>query len=620
MIVQDLGIATAYGYAKSKGYTGTEEEFALLMASYATVAEEAVESASQAEESATDAATSASSASQSATTASTAATSASTSAQTATTKAGEASTSASNAATSASSASSSATSASTSAQTATSAAESASASATAAEEAAESINEPDTTLTIPGRAADAKAVGDNLSTIYALMEEPSSYADIQRIVRNGLASKFFSIGDVIEVGRETNLTASLGAHTGITGASVNAETFVEAMDEAGTKEYEFIYDGSVWKLNNNPVLLTTYGLSVTGTPAEGDTIIAVETASTINMVVMDFIENGQTTIGNIKLHDKTKEYGMILQSEKTLYGLQFDAREAFFYNSGENALSAGTYNITIGAHSWVSGDVGKTLKFTLANDLPVGGQLVFNGTYNATLVGTTISAYASGSALAATETVTLSEGDDGTSLGTIAIEVTGALNSIQRALIGSNRWSTSAMRQHLNSDAKAGSVWAPQTGWDRAPSWVSSTAGFKHGLDPEFIKICGDVELLTCLSTAAGDTTTTEANAGTGFETTVDKFFLPSRPEVFGGGDNNSDKGNAWQYYSANSDVPGGSSNSGNDKNRIKTNAAGSAQHWWLRSPYVGHGHYVRGIGPSGVVGYNYAYYSFGVAPACIVA
>lgn len=165
MIVQDLGIATAYGYAKSKGYTGTEEEFALLMASYATVAEEAAESASQAEESATNAATSASSASQSATTASTAATSASTSAQTATTKAGEASTSASNAATSASSASSSATSASTSAQTATSAAESASASATAAEEAAESINEPDTTLTIPGRAADAKAVGDAIAAV-----------------------------------------------------------------------------------------------------------------------------------------------------------------------------------------------------------------------------------------------------------------------------------------------------------------------------------------------------------------------------------------------------------------------------------------------------------------------
>jgi len=40
-ITKDLGIVSAYGYAKSKGYTGTEEEFALLMADYAEVAGEA---------------------------------------------------------------------------------------------------------------------------------------------------------------------------------------------------------------------------------------------------------------------------------------------------------------------------------------------------------------------------------------------------------------------------------------------------------------------------------------------------------------------------------------------------------------------------------------------------
>ena len=34
---KDLGIVSAYGYAKSKGYTGTEQEFAQLMANYATV-------------------------------------------------------------------------------------------------------------------------------------------------------------------------------------------------------------------------------------------------------------------------------------------------------------------------------------------------------------------------------------------------------------------------------------------------------------------------------------------------------------------------------------------------------------------------------------------------------
>ena len=48
-IQKDLGTATAYGYAKDGGYTGTEAEFTTLMASYATVAGAAAGSAADAE-------------------------------------------------------------------------------------------------------------------------------------------------------------------------------------------------------------------------------------------------------------------------------------------------------------------------------------------------------------------------------------------------------------------------------------------------------------------------------------------------------------------------------------------------------------------------------------------
>ena len=135
MITQDLGIATAYGYAKSKGYTGTEAEFAELMASYASTAQTAIEAADRAVEAntaaqsaKTDAAASKTAAQTAAQTATTKASEASQSASTATTKASEASTSASTA-------SSAATSAGTSAQTATTAATTAT---TKASEAAES--------------------------------------------------------------------------------------------------------------------------------------------------------------------------------------------------------------------------------------------------------------------------------------------------------------------------------------------------------------------------------------------------------------------------------------------------------------------------------------------------
>ena len=177
------------------------------------------------------------------------------------------------------------------------------------------------------------------------------------------------------------------------------------------------------------------------------------------------------------------------------------------------------------------------------------------------------------------------------------------------------------MRQHLNSAKVAGQVWSPKSHWDRPPSWDASTAGFMHGLDPEFIKICADVELLTALSTAAGDTTTIEGSAGTGYETTVDKFFLPSRPEVFGGEDNASDKGDAWQYYSANSDKSSQANSPGADSNRIKVQASnGNPYYWWLRSPSVGYGYYVRFVNTDGYISSNTALNSHGVAPACVIA
>ena len=59
VISKDLGAVTAYAAAVNRGYTGTKEEFETLMASYATVAQQAAESASNASQSATNASQSA---------------------------------------------------------------------------------------------------------------------------------------------------------------------------------------------------------------------------------------------------------------------------------------------------------------------------------------------------------------------------------------------------------------------------------------------------------------------------------------------------------------------------------------------------------------------------------
>ena len=54
-------------------------------------------------------------------------------------------------------------------------------------------------------------------------------------------------------------------------------------------------------------------------------------------------------------------------------------------------------------------------------------------------------------------------------------------------------------------------------------------------------------------------------------------------------------------------------------ENRSKYDSKGYATFWWLRSPSVGHGYFVRGIRPAGGVYYSSAYNSNGVAPACVL-
>lgn len=74
-------------------------------------------------------------------------------------------------------------------------------------------------------------------------------------------------------------TATKGAgNTGVTAATVTAATFKAAVSNvAGT--YAFSYDGTAWKLSGLSVGLDTYGVTVTGTPASGDTVSVVFTAA-----------------------------------------------------------------------------------------------------------------------------------------------------------------------------------------------------------------------------------------------------------------------------------------------------------------------------------------------------
>lgn len=144
VITKDLGVATAYGYAKSKGYTGTEEEFAELMASYADVAQQAEAAAQDAEDAKDEAVTAKTDAQIAKTAAQAAQSAAETASGAASTKASEAAQSAQAASGSATAAQTSATAAAGSAQTAQAAAQTAT---TKASEASSSASAASTAKT-----------------------------------------------------------------------------------------------------------------------------------------------------------------------------------------------------------------------------------------------------------------------------------------------------------------------------------------------------------------------------------------------------------------------------------------------------------------------------------------
>ena len=285
--------------------------------------------------------------------------------------------------------------------------------------------------------------------------------------------------------------------------------------------------------------------------------------------------------------------------------MQFDAPEAFYYC--ETALTAGTYYFTINSTYDTANNDLSAYQFTLTQDVPAGGQLTFpwsSGVASAVKVNS----FASRTSTTAIEQVSVTEGTDGQNLGnlTIAGDFSNNLNSIHRVRYGSNNYKESAIRQWLNSSAAAGSVWKPQTKWDRPPAWAATTAGFMNGMDADFLAVIGKTHIIVARNTAC---------EGGGYDEMDDYFFLLSRREAYTGNEVASViEGEPYPYYSDYSDLsaPG----AGNDGNRVKYRG-GSAQWWWLRTSTSGNGSDVRRVGTPGNLHSNGAYTGLGVAPAC---
>ena len=436
-------------------------------------------------------------------------------------------------------------------------------------------------------------------------ETPKTWSDVQTIVRNGAAAQYFDVGDQFIVEKLSAVTASKGDSTGITAVTVDTNTFIEGCGEVHAGEYVFSYDGKSWRNEDGKAVnLENYGISVTGTAKTGDHIIVTETTT---QLAFDVIGIDHDTPA-----DPSRKHSMTLQMHDLWpTAMAYDSPEATWYINEETyptGLVAGTYHFTLPAGYDNAYGGGSTLNFTLANDVPVGGQVRFAWGYNVQANTCKISTYASVGAATAIETVTVAEGEAGIAMPTLhATAVTENTNCVHRIRYGSNNWAESGMRQWLNTDAAANTWWEPKTVFDRPTS--ASNAGFLKGLDPAFLNVIGEVT----------KTTQQSISDGYGLDVSTERFFLLSRPEVYAGTERSADgaDGKVYEYYGAGySDLA--SPGTGADSNRIKYRN-GSATYWWLRAPDSTNGGGVRVVYPTGFLSSGSATSSYGVAPACVI-
>ena len=230
-------------------------------------------------------------------------------------------------------------------------------------------------------------------------------------------------------------------------------------------------------------------------------------------------------IGDVEL-----ENGMVLTNRPYLqahyahpFGVQFSHQRAFL--RCPDGLSAGTYYFTIETKLGNNVSAGDVVCFTLTKDVPAGGRL--SGCYGAPDQNKSNWRIYSHSADGKTilETVIPTFETNGMDLGLQKhASRNGNLNSTQEMAYGWNRWSTSALRQYLNSDAGVGEWWTAQDEWDIAPDQLTQKAGFLTGLPSDLLSVLKTVKVITYANTV---------NDGGVEDVTYDKVFIPSLEQIF---------------------------------------------------------------------------------------
>ena len=369
------------------------------------------------------------------------------------------------------------------------------------------------------------------------------------------------------------------------------------------------YDYSDWNKIKNLVRL---GIAKKALPV-GSQIVTNWTDKAANVtyaVPWDIVH-----YGNVTLQDGEIVPGMFVQWHYvTPFGVQFDNFEAFYYAT--SILPAGTYNVSFGV-SWGKNVINnKVYQFTTKQDIPAGGQISgFEMAPDTTTDKWNVKTWRTSSDTTPLETLTLTEGSGGTSLGVLKFGGDGTLNCLQRTSYGYNRWSQSAIRQWLNSANGSTKWWTPQHNFDRSPNQLLTKNGFLSGFSSDFLSAIGTVKVTTALNTV------TDSSIGTQ-EDTYDKIFLASLQQENITPQLADVEGETWEYWKRASGRTGYSPVTTAMQNYVSYGIDNklNVQNVRLRSASRGGSNTTWYVGTSGIVySTSSSTAAYPCAPACVI-
>lgn len=307
-----------------------------------------------------------------------------------------------------------------------------------------------------------------------------------------------------------------------------------------------------------------------------------------------------------KCADDENAHTMTLMSHDIITSLSYDAPEAFYCKDTSGELPAGTYNFTLDSAyaSWEKG----TYQFTLSLPVYNMGQLCISGNSGTPLTSLNVINYDQQINSVVRESVPITSGNGGTSLGTFGVE----LNHAHRVAYGGDNYSESSIRKFLNSSAASvASNWytadSRTTKYKRKPSWTDSIAGFAGGFDDEFLLCVGKV-IIPCAANNTYESPDSIAKVGEKY-TITDKFYLASQKEIFGTSVNAVDDNSVlFPYFKDTTDT-----------DRIKY-LKSAAHHWWTRSPRTNSPTLIHAVLRTGALSNNNAGNDYGVVPCFTIA